>query len=526
VKPEPPDLSASAETRSADAATQITGARVVGAGFWNVAARVLPQLYVLGIAVAAARVLGPDGMGQQSFISFVQVSVVLLFTGGLSASLMRYTAEVAGRGTPDVVPGLMAWAWRILAAGAVGGAALLLALGLPRGELEAAWILAAAGGGVAVLHAVPHAVLTGLQRWREASIVGLTTGAAGTVATVAVLLAGGGITGMFAVELAVTTANLLWVRRLTRRAIADVTTATVAPDPELRGRVRSYAVGAWLHLVLHLVVWRRSELFVLDWTSTDAQIAMYSVAFAVIAAAKQIPSALATTLVPAFATLHGAGERERIGRGFSRGVRLLAVPALPMTAGLVALGPLLVRTVFGGEYAEAGLPLVIMAAVFPLLPLNSMCGGVLQGLGRIRRILLASAVATVVDIGLALLLIPRYGATGAALANSGAQLTAVVVMVAATVRLLPGLTLHVRPLLANAIASAGSGAAAYAAGDAVGGPAGLGAGIVAGVLVYAAGAAALRVLSTEDARWLDAELGHRLGGGVGRLARAFGGVRG
>jgi O-antigen/teichoic acid export membrane protein len=525
VRPEPPDLSSTAETRSADAVTQITGARVVGAGFWNVAAKVFPQLYVLAIAVAAARILGPDGMGQQSFISFVQVSVVLLFTGGLAASLMRHTAEVVGRGTPDVVPGLMAWAWRLLAVGAVAGTVLLLAVGLPRGELEAAWALAAVAGGLAVLHAVPHAVLTGLQRWREASIVSLVTGAAGTLGTLAALLAGGGITGMFAVELVVTTANLLWVRRLTRGAVRNVTTTTVAPDAELRGRIRSYAFGAWLQLVLHLVVWRRSELFVLDWTSTDAQIAMYSVAFAVVAAARQIPGALATALVPAFATLHGAGDLDRIARGFSRGVRLLSVPGFAMGAVLLGLGPLLLRTVFGEEYAEAGLPLVIMAAVFPLLPLNSMCGGVLQGVGRIKPILAASVLATVVDIVLAVLLIPRHGAAGAAAANSGAQLTAVLVMVGVTVRLLPPVTIHLRPLVATATASTLCGAAGFLVGSTLDGATGLVAGSAAAGVVFVAAAAVLRILAEEDARWIDETFGGRLGGTVGLLARRFGGLR-
>jgi hypothetical protein len=44
------------------AAARTTGASVVRGGIWNLVARVLPQVYVLIISVAAARFLGADGM--------------------------------------------------------------------------------------------------------------------------------------------------------------------------------------------------------------------------------------------------------------------------------------------------------------------------------------------------------------------------------------------------------------------------------------------------------------------------------
>jgi O-antigen/teichoic acid export membrane protein len=197
--------------------------------------------------------------------------------------------------------------------------------------------------------------------------------------------------------------------------------------------------------------------------------------------------------------------------------------SLPLTAGLLALGPLLLRTVFGEEYAAAGPVLLVMAVVFPILPLNSLCSGVLHGMGRIRPILAASAVATAVNVTLALLLIPGMGAVGAALANGGAQLTAVVAMLMAVRRVLPDVGVHVRSLIGGLLTSAGTYAAAAAIGAALGGALGIVAGSLAGLTVYGVLARLLRVLAPEDARWVEAELGHRLGGAVGWAARRLGG---
>src|SRR3989304_8559439 len=101
-----------------DAAATTSGATVFRGGIWNVASRIIPQVYVLIVSVAAARFLGPDGLGRQSFIGFVQVSVTMLLSSGLAISLMRYVGEAIGRRGGDAVRGLIVWGWRLQAAGA------------------------------------------------------------------------------------------------------------------------------------------------------------------------------------------------------------------------------------------------------------------------------------------------------------------------------------------------------------------------------------------------------------------------
>ena len=60
-----------------------TGSSVLRGGFWNVASVLLPQIYLLVLSIVAARFLGPENMGRQSFIAFIALSATALFGGGI-----------------------------------------------------------------------------------------------------------------------------------------------------------------------------------------------------------------------------------------------------------------------------------------------------------------------------------------------------------------------------------------------------------------------------------------------------------
>lgn len=86
-----------------DAATATTGESVVRGGLWNTFALGLPQFFTLIMSITAARVLTPAGMGTQSYISFVSLSAPLVLTTGISLALVRFVAELAGRGRHDAI---------------------------------------------------------------------------------------------------------------------------------------------------------------------------------------------------------------------------------------------------------------------------------------------------------------------------------------------------------------------------------------------------------------------------------------
>ena len=230
-----------------------------------------------------------------------------------------------------------------------------------------------------------------------------------------------------------------------------------------------------------LVVWRRSEFVFLAHYSTDVEIALYSIAFATVAAIAAVPERLSEVLVSAFATLRGADATERIRTGFSRSLRLLVMATLPLTAGVAAVGPELLRLVYGDEYREAGDVLLAVVAVIPFLAVSSISVSFLSGLGDARTPLVAGLFAAVVNIALAFVLVPRYDALGAGLANAGAQVAATAALYAAARRVSGPVDWRPGSLVRVALAAAGCALASVGVLSVLGGPGGL-------VLAVAAGA--------------------------------------
>jgi O-antigen/teichoic acid export membrane protein len=502
-----------------DAAAATTAGSVVKGGLWGTAGGLIPQLYTLVISVVAARVLGPEDFGRQSFIAFVELSVIMLLTGGVPLALMRYFGERIGARNAPAVRSLLAWAWGLELAAGLAGGAILVGAAVTGAEPEAAWLLAAIAATMGVLHTVPSALLLGAQRWRAAALVGLTTGALSTVATVAVLLGGGGITGIFAVEAVVSVANLIWTSWLAYRTLRVVAPATGELGRVSNRGVWTYAAVSTIGAVLTFVLWRRSELFVLAHFSSETQIGIFSIAFAAISALIRVPDAIATVTITATATLFGAGAEERIRAGYGRAFRLLLVLTVPVTAGTLVLGPEVLRLAYGDEFRDTGPLLMILVAPFPVIPLMTVATSVLIGLGRLRAPVAITATGAAVNIALAFALIPRYDAVGAAFASSGAQTVGALLAFVYARRIVGEIGWDPHSAIRVVLASGGVAAAAGAGIVLVDGWGGVALGFLAGTLAFLTLARLLRILAAPDAAWLDTTAGTRLGGRVGRYAR-------
>lgn len=504
-----------------EAVANTTGSRILLGSFWNIASSVLPQIYLLLMSVVAARFLGPEDMGRQSFISFIALAATAFFGGGMASTLMRFVGETLGAGRPAVTIDLARWCWSLASLGAILGASAMTGIGLFGATPEAAWILAGLGCALGILQSIPNAVLIGIQDWRRASIVGLTTGSIGVPVTIAVLAAGGGIVGMFAVELAVIAANLAWSGALSRQALRRLAESPER-DPQIRRRAAAYASWTLLSIGLSTIVFKRSEFFLLNHYASDADIATYSIAFAAVYAITTLSESLAQTLLPAFATLFGGAANARIETGFDRAQRLLMMFSLPLAAATIALGPAALVLIYGSDYSATGQVVQIMALGIPLLALMNLSHAFMLGLGKVRPLLAIDAIAAVVNVSFAFLLIPPLQDVGAALANLAGQCMVALIVTVYALRSMESVRLPLRVILRNAICAGIAGLLAYAAATAVGGFLGLLSGIVVGAACFIAVGMALKIIRSDDAGWLlDSTAGTRFAAPVALVCRLF-----
>jgi O-antigen/teichoic acid export membrane protein len=511
LAPEPPPP-------ASDPGSAMTGVSLIQGGAWNLLSLLIPQLFSLIISVVAARYLGPELFGRQSFVAFVALSVFWVLTGGLSLGLMRSLAETLGRREPAVARGLLAWAWRVeVVIGLIGGGGLA-AIALVDSELAWAWLFAGAGTFLAALFVVPSALLLGAQRFRDAALVGIIGGAVAVPATVAVLAAGGGVAGMFAVEAATVAFTLALGSWLSQRTLNRLS-GTRRRSPELERSTTRFALTTTATIVVSLIVWRRSEFFFLAHYSPARELAMYSIAFAAVTVLAAAPEKLGFVITAAFATLTGSGEEARMRQGFGRSLRLLTLLVLPLVAAAAALGPAFVKLVYGPAFDDVGPVLLILLLGMPFVPMWNVAGATLSGLGHAREQLLSGVAAAVVNVALAFLLIPRFDAIGAAIANVGGQLSATLVLMPLAYRAVGTSAWRPASLGLAAGAAAVAGLLAWGVVELLGGAAGVVAGSLAFTVAFTSLAVGLHIVSADDAAWLDDQLGHRLGGRLGRGLR-------
>jgi O-antigen/teichoic acid export membrane protein len=511
-----------ARTPASDGDTTPVGGRALVGGTWTIAGQVTPFVYTIVVSVVAGRILGPSGLGRQSFIAFAVLVTSTVCVGGLSGSLIRGSAEAIGRGSAGSIPGLARWGWRVGTVAALFAAGTLVAIALAGGTPRAAWLFGAVTAATGILNRVPNAVLLGTQHWRDAALVLLIGTGAGAALSITAVALGGGITGIQAATAAASTAILIgsWLKM--RPVAARLREADASASGDLRRSAARYAVASSIAVVLTFMVAQRSELFFLDRQSSDAQIAFYSVAFSATTILVSLLIGMTNVFSPTFARFLGAGQIDRIRSGYSRALRLLILLAMPIAAAGLVLGPPLINLAYGSRYSDAGNVLRILVAAVPLAALGAISGALLIGYGKMRFPIVVSAAAAAADLVAAALLVRRLDAIGAAIANDLAVLIAVFLQLAYCVRLLGGVELAWRYFLRMAIAVTLAGVAAQGALELGKGPVSFCVAVVVGITVLGALAIWLRVLPQDDAAWLTVALrdtpAHRLGRVCSKIA--------
>jgi O-antigen/teichoic acid export membrane protein len=228
---------------------------------------------------------------------------------------------------------------------------------------------------------------------------------------------------------------------------------------------------------------------------------------------------VASAFSPAVASLWGAGEVDRIRSGFSRALRLVVFVAIAITGIAVAVGTSLIELVFGSAFADTRDVLVVLVLTLPFMPLAYLSTSMLRGIGRQWGLTIIGGAAAIANIALAFLLVPPYGAIGAALANTIAQVAYAVPLLLYALYSLGGISLRVPDILRGIVV----GVAATAAGVTAVAVLPLAIGFVLGSLAFAAafvGAGlVVRPLSGDDAAWLESILGSRVGSLIRLTAR-------
>ena len=352
------------------------------------------------------RVLGPEGFG----ILGLAGALCGYFALAVSAGFTDVGAREVAR-NPSEAPAIALGATGIRALLALGALALLagLTLLLPKPTLVKL-VIVLSGLSFFSLALDTSWVYKGLERTRSVAVA-LVVGQAIYVALVLAVVRDPGD-----------------VARVPLAQVAgEVGAATLLLVPLLGTRARPDFREGWTILkgsgFVTLTRLFRTFIYTFDVVLIglllgEREVGLYSAAYRFCFLLLAVGSALHVAYLPVFAKQASMADRAAIA---GRSVHLSSALAVPMVVGggLLA-GPLLTST-FGGAYVEAVAPFRLLLLSLGFIFLNGTVHNLLLVLERTRAETRLIGVAAVLNVGLNLYAIPRFGLLGAAAATALAE---------------------------------------------------------------------------------------------------------
>jgi O-antigen/teichoic acid export membrane protein len=409
--------------------------------------------------VLLARLFGPAVFGSyQACLAIVEM-LTRAGTGGADKGMLRYVAAYRARGEADLVRSAL-------------GTGLRLAIGV--GGVLAALLIAGASVVAVLMHETslepalrvmaPAAVFTGLVYVLvNASLAAKVTRANFIVRGLGeplFLMAAGllaAVIGRSLVHLAV--AHVC--AAAATFALATFVVGRVFGRGELARAVRSPWLPGFAHYSTPLgaaelmnTVQQRADIVLLTTFVSPSAAAVYAAAefiSRVIGNARYVFDAVAA---PVFSEAIHLGQRDRLLYNLRLMCRWVATAAVPIAVTVMVLRHELL-SLYGPAFTAGATAMVLLATSHLVNATVGLAGYILVVGGRSRLVFANNVAVTIVNVGLALLLIPRFGLVGAAVAAlTGVALWGLLVLV--QVRLIQGIYpfgwATLKPFLAGAAA--------------------------------------------------------------------------
>jgi O-antigen/teichoic acid export membrane protein len=401
---------------------------VAGGSAYLFAAQVIGNTGFFVAVLVLARALEPAGRGTVAFVIVTAMVTARIAGIGVREATMVYAARhPAQRAT--LLSNLVgsAAATGAVAAGLVCGALVLLAgvrpVGIGRDELVALALGIAAAAQVDA----GYFFLTGCSRFRLQALV---------TATSSWLYAGILIVLWATVGLTIGRAVWAWVGGTAFRGAFLVIGAAHGtrfgrPDVALLRETVAFGAPAWVGSVARFMNFRTDQIL-MGFLATEAALGVYAVAVNASEILLYLPEATAIALVPVIARSEGAGRTEQALHAF----RILMVITLLSVVVAVAVGWPLLPLVFGQKFASATGPfLLLLPGAFGYVAMSVFSNTLLATAPGLSSV--GPGASLIVGLALDVVLIPPYGASGAAVAATSAFIAGGTAAVIAYRRRLP-----------------------------------------------------------------------------------------
>lgn len=393
-----------------------TTRRIGTAMAWSVASRAIRFALGFASSVVVVRSLGEHDYGVLSIVRSVLMFVVILAGVGSGQALLKFlpAMRVAQSGAAAV-----RLVRRVALVHAAGWCVLLAIAVAARGWTERLFhvdglgVVVAAGVALSlfeVFFTVASQVLNANYDAKRLAIASAASHVVYLLALVVALPAGLGVIGVLVAAAAgnMVACVIVMGRLRASTAYGSGTGSDFGGMRILRYSAPFAAVG-----ILNIVVWRQSETLLLGHFRSPEETGYFDLAYRLPQTILEFVPGTVWPLVMAGMSEAFARDRSSIVRVIDRYYRMLFVLCAPLCALGAVLAPRVVSVMFGEGMAPAAIPMQLFFLILSVSFLATPLSMSLYVLERTHVNLLIYGILAVVNVGLDLLLIPKYGVPGA-----------------------------------------------------------------------------------------------------------------
>ena len=415
------DLSSTSETKAGSPdETSTSLRRLLSGASWSLIGTSVARFAALGAALAVARQLGSGTYGELALVQATLATVALGAMGlGIAATkLMADDLAVDREAAGNHLATVLAFAVLTgvcLSAVAFSFAPFIARVVLGRAELG---LTLRVGAPLLIISPLVESLLgalTGAHRFRALSGLNATRGLAGASGLIAGATIGSVRGALLGFCLAEAMTGLLAFRVLSRFLAAEGITLRLENARKAARQVARFSLPAFSGaLVLQIALWL-CQLILAHRPNGLQLVGIFSVANKWYLAALFIPTAAGAVLLPTLGSLHASARDREFKRLLKTFVRVNLVLTVPAAIGVAALAPTLVG-LQGRSFSMSSNTLRLLAIAVIPTAMNTVLSQGAIAKGKIHIWVFSDLVLAVVLLGSSLVLVPRHGAEGLAVA--------------------------------------------------------------------------------------------------------------
>ena len=394
--------------------------RILRNSFWFGLETVLETIVFFGTSVAVARYLGPKKMGEFSYINFFVLIVTRTGGSGLASATRKYMSEFLALDRPGSARAVFNLALRYQFLGALSitvvGLAGVLLLGKPEYRIMSCILIVGITPGV--MSWVPAEANNAFE-----DVAKNTSSAFGYLVTYGSviflsLFFHWDLIGIASATLVGRTVEVMLRSFPLRAKLKKIPLEAI--DTAVKLRIRRFCLQAMGLQLLVSVVWDRSEMLFLGHYSTLEQIAFYSISFGLANNLLLIPRTFGAATGITLMT-ESVRDATRVDSIVKNATRYLLLVVFPVHLGAAAVTKAAIRFAYGPSYVGA-VPVLMIASILAIpRGFQEIAEVLVRTADRQKQLLYWLAVTGFLNMGIDWLLIPRYGAVGAAWGNGLSQ---------------------------------------------------------------------------------------------------------